>query len=54
MNQKVTKYKSDLLKQEATVTIDDSLNKLKGKVFAARKLADANKALRKLKHVLPA
>jgi hypothetical protein len=47
------KYKSDLFEQEATLTIDENLNKLKGKILAPKKLAAANKSLRKLKNSLP-
>ena len=53
MKQKVIKYQSDLFKQEVTLTVDDNLNKLKGKILAPRKLEAANKALRKLKDSLP-
>jgi hypothetical protein len=53
MKQKSIKYKSDLFKQEVTLTIDENLNKLKGKVLAPKKLEAANKSLRKLKHALP-
>lgn len=53
MKQKTIKYRSDLFNQEVTLTIDENLNKLKGKVFAPKKLAAANKSLRKLKNVLP-
>ena len=48
-----TKYKSDLLGQEVTFTVSEKLNKLKGKVLAPKKLAEANKALRELKTPLP-
>jgi hypothetical protein len=50
---KVIKYKSALSKQEITLTVDENLNKLKGKVLAPKKLADANKLLRKSKTPLP-
>jgi len=50
---KTLKYKSDLFKQEVTLTIDDNLNKLKGKVLAPKKLEAANKSLRRLKDILP-
>lgn len=53
MKQKVIKHQSDLFKQEVTLTVDENLNKLKGKVLAPKKLEAANKALRKLKNVLP-
>lgn len=53
MKQKVIKYQSDLFKQEVTLTVDENLNKLKGKVLAPKKLEAANKALRKLKGPLP-
>lgn len=50
---KVIKYKSTFSGQEITLTIDESLNKLKGKVLAPKKLAEANELLRKLKSPLP-
>jgi hypothetical protein len=53
MKQKTIKHKSDLFSQEVTLTIDENLNKLKGKVLAPKTLEAANKSLRKLKHVLP-
>ncbi len=53
MNKKVIKYQSDLFKQEVTLTVDENLNRLKGKVLAPRKLEAANKALGKLKNALP-
>ncbi|HZE84578.1 MAG TPA: hypothetical protein VE035_09725 [Puia sp.] len=53
MRQKTIKYKSDLFKQEVTLTVDENLNKLKGKVLAPKKLAAANKSLRRLKDFLP-
>ena len=48
-----SKHKSELAGQEVTFTVSEKLNKLKGKVLAPRKLADANKLLRKLKTPLP-
>ncbi|MBO9204522.1 MULTISPECIES: hypothetical protein [Niastella] len=45
--------KSDLFNQVFTYTIDENLNKLKGKVLAPKKLAEANELLRKLKTPLP-
>ena len=53
MKQRSIKYKSDLFKQEVTLTVDQNLNKLKGKALAPKKLEAANKSLRKLKNVLP-
>jgi hypothetical protein len=53
MKPKVIKYHSDLFRQEVTLTVDENLNKLKGKNLAPQKLEAANQALRKLKHVLP-
>jgi len=50
---KVIKHKSELFGQEITFTVNEKLNKLKGKVLAPKKLADANKLLRKLKTPLP-
>jgi hypothetical protein len=49
----VIKYKSELVGREITFTVSEKLNKLKGKDFAPKKLADANKLLRKLKTPLP-
>ena len=49
MKQKVIKYQSDLFKQEVTLTVDENLNKLKGKVLVLKKMEAANKALRKIK-----
>jgi hypothetical protein len=53
MKQKIIKYRSDLFKQEVTLTIDENLNKLKGRILAPKKLEAANKALRKFEHALP-
>lgn len=50
---RVTKHKSELVGQEVTFTVSEKLNKLKGKVLAPRKLAEANKLLRKVKAPLP-
>jgi hypothetical protein len=53
MKQKTFKYKSNLFKQEVVLTVDENLNKLKGKVLAPKKLEAANKSLRKFKNSLP-
>jgi hypothetical protein len=53
MNNKVIKYKSSLSKEEITFTIDENLNKLKGRELAPKKLAEANRILGKLKSPLP-
>jgi hypothetical protein len=53
LENKSFKYKSELFQQEVTVTIDEELNKLMGKVLARRKLEEANKALRDFKDSLP-
>lgn len=50
---KVIKHKSSLFKKEFTYTIDENLNKLKGKVLAPKKLEEANKLLKNLKTPLP-
>jgi hypothetical protein len=50
---KTFKYKSDLFNREATFTLNEELNKLKGKVWAPKKLEEANKLLRNLKTPLP-
>jgi hypothetical protein len=50
---KIIKQKSDLFKKEITYTVDGNLNKLKGKVLAPKKLAEANELLKKLKTPLP-
>ena len=52
MEQQVIKYQSDLFKQEATLTVDDKLNKLKGKVLLPEKQDQANRNLKGIK--LPA
>jgi len=43
------KHKSDLFQQEVTLTVDENLNKLKGRVLAPKKLAAANRSLKKLR-----
>lgn len=43
------KHKSDLFQQEVTLTVDENLKRLKGKVLAPKKLAAANRAFKKLK-----
>ncbi len=50
---KAIKHKSELAGREITFTVSEKLNKLKGKIQAPQKLADANKLLRKLKTPLP-
>jgi hypothetical protein len=50
---KTIKYKSDLFQQEVTLIVDDNLNQLKGKVLAPKKLAAANRSLKRLKNSLP-
>jgi hypothetical protein len=50
---KVYKFKSELFNKESTWTYDPNLDKLKGKVLAPKKLAEANKMLRNLKTPLP-
>ena len=47
------KHKSDLFQQEVTLTVDGNLNKLKGRVLAPKKLAAANRSLKKLRGSLP-
>ena len=49
---KVIKHKGGLSKKEMTFTVDENLNKLKGKVLAPKKLEEANKLLT-LKAPLP-
>lgn len=53
MGKTTIKYKSTLFQQELILTIDEELNKLKGKVHAPKKLEQANKALKGLKTSLP-
>lgn len=50
---KVYKTKSSLFNQEVTYTVDENLNKLKGKILAPKKLEEANRLLRNLKTPLP-
>ena len=46
---KMVKTHSSLFNKDVTITIDESLNKLKGKILAPKKLAQANKQLKKMK-----
>ncbi len=50
---KIIKIRSELFQVESTYTISEELNKLKGKVLAPKKLAEANELLRQLKKPLP-
>ena len=52
---KVYKYKSNLFGKEVelTFTHNPNLDKLQGKVWAPKKLAEVNKLLRNLKTPLP-
>ncbi len=50
---KVTKSNSFWGQQEITYTIDENLDKLKGRVLAPKKLAEANRLLKNLKSPLP-
>jgi hypothetical protein len=52
-NNKPITYKSDLFQREGTLTVNEELNKLKGKILAPKKLAAANRTLKRLKDVLP-
>ena len=52
-SKKTFTYKSDLFQQEATLTVSDELNKLKGRILAPKKLAIANRSLKKLKTHCP-
>ena len=47
---KVIKYNNTFSGQEITFTIDEKMNELKGKNLAPKKLDQANKMFRKLKH----
>ena len=51
--EQTTMYKSELTGKEITFTVSEKLNTVKGKALAPKKLADANKLLRKLKTPLP-
>lgn len=53
MMKKVIKEISWVSGTEVTYTVSEDLNRLKGKIDAPRKLAQANEALRKLKTPLP-
>lgn len=53
MEKKVFKYKCDLFNREATFTLNEELNKLKGQVWAPKKLEEANRILKRLKTPLP-
>ncbi len=45
---KAVKIENVVFGKKVTITVDEQLNKLKGKVLAPRKLAQANKSLRKV------
>lgn len=49
MEKNVIKFTSELSQKEITLTIDENLNKLKGKVLAPKKLEKANEDLKGLK-----
>lgn len=53
MEKKVIKVKSEISQKEITLTVDEKLNMLKGKILAPKKLEEANKALKKLEGKLP-
>jgi hypothetical protein len=46
---KQPKKSTDFFDRKVTLIVDEKLNKLKGKVLAPRKLAEANKLLRNIK-----
>jgi hypothetical protein len=50
---KSVKHKRGLLSQEITYTVDENMDKLKGKNLAPKKLEEANQLLRNLKTPLP-
>jgi hypothetical protein len=50
---RVIKHKSASARKEITYVVDEKLNRLKGKILAPKKLAEANELLRKLKTPLP-
>lgn len=49
MKQQIIKYQSDLFKQEVILTVDEKLNKLKGKVLLPEKQEQANRDLKGIK-----
>jgi hypothetical protein len=51
--EKIYKSKSDLFGGKVTYTFDENLEKLKGKILAPKKLAEANRLLKNLKTPLP-
>jgi hypothetical protein len=46
---KTSQKTTNLFDREVSLTVDEKLNRLKGKVLAPKKLAEANKLLRKVK-----
>lgn len=50
MEKKFFRYKSDLFNKVGTFTMNEELNKYKGKIWAPKKLQEANRILRNLKH----
>lgn len=51
--EKILRIKSDFWDQKLTYTYNKELDKLIGKVWAPKKLEEANQQLRKLKKPLP-
>jgi hypothetical protein len=49
MEKKVIKVYSDLFKRECTLIHDPELDKLKGKIWAPKKVEEIDKILRKIK-----
>ena len=50
---KVVKYKDELTGKKITLTVNDKLQKYKGRDFASKKLEESNRMLRNLKTPLP-
>jgi hypothetical protein len=46
---KTSSKTTSLFDREVSLVVDEKLNRLKGKVLAPKKLAEANKLLRKIK-----
>jgi hypothetical protein len=53
MKPPMIKYNSELFQREVTLIVDDNLNQLKGRVLAPKKLAAANRSLKRLKNSVP-
>lgn len=53
MKPKIIKFKSELFNSQIVLTVDENLNKLKGKNQFPQKLEEANNTLTRFRNELP-